>query len=78
MYRKVEFDDEEYATKKLNLLVRYSKSLFQIIVTDDDDETYIPEVDFEYTEVNCMANQNLTKIVEWNNFYTYNRIIRTV
>lgn len=75
MYRKVEFDNEEYATQKLNLLVRNRSSIFQTIVTDDDDETYIPDVDFEYTEVNCMENQNLTKGEEWNKFYESNKPI---
>ena len=75
MYRQVEFESEECATKKLNYLVKYRHSLFQTLIMDDDDECYIPNFDFMHEICDCKIIHNLIERMTWDKFFEVDKPI---
>lgn len=63
----IKYESEEEITSKINLLVQYKSRIFQLIVTEDNDTSYIPNFNFPYTIIDCKKNPNLTKGTEWMN-----------
>lgn len=61
----VTYEAEEDITFKINYLVQNKSRIFQLIVTEDNDTSYIPNFDFSYTLIDCKTNSNLTKGSEW-------------
>lgn len=66
-YYDVEFDSEDICVMKLNYLAKLETYIFQCVITDDDDETYIPKLDFEYDICDC-ASTDLTNGNIWKKF----------
>ena len=61
----MEFNSEDYVTQLLNYVVKYKNYVFEWLVNDEDDETYIPKVDFDYTIIDCKENSNLNSTQVW-------------
>lgn len=61
----ITFEDEANVTFKINYLVRYGSRIFQLIVTEDNDTSYLPNFDFPYSLIDCQTNPNLTRGAEW-------------
>lgn len=66
-YYSVEFKSEEYVKDKLNVMVKYSRWMFQLLVNDDDDEEYIPKLKFEYDICDCSKTNLFNKDI-WDKF----------
>lgn len=64
----VVYESEGEVTSKINLLVQYSSRIFQLIVMNDNDTSYVPNFEFPYILVDCKTNQNLTRGLEWEKF----------
>lgn len=59
------FEDEFDITFKIEFQVKNKTRLFQLIVTEDNDDSYIPNFDFPYILIDCKRNSNLTRGSEW-------------
>ena len=66
-YYDIKFESENNCIAKLKNMVKFSKWVFQLLVMDDDDETYIPNFDFEYDICDC-SNTNLLDKKVWDKF----------
>lgn len=59
------YEEEKDIVFKIDYLVKNSSRIFQLIVTNDGDTSYVPNFDFAYNVINCKDNQHLTKGHEW-------------
>ena len=66
-YYDIRFDSEKYCMAKLKTMVKLSDCVFQLLVMDDDDEAYIPDLDFEYDVCDCSSINLLDKKI-WDEF----------
>ena len=66
-YYDIEFESEDYIKAKLKTMVTFSNWIFQLVVMDDDDELYIPSLDFEYDICDC-SNTNMLDKKNWDKF----------
>lgn len=68
---EVEFESEDVCKLKLKYMVENQKNLFQLIVMDDDDDTYIPNFDFSFCVIDCskknLKNKNIWDIIVESN-----------
>lgn len=62
------YENENDIIFKINYLVQHGVRIFQLIVTEDNDVSYIPNFDFPYTLIDCKTTPNLTRGVEWKKF----------
>lgn len=61
----ITYEEEADIIFKINFLVQYKSRIFQLIVTEDNDISYIPNFEFPYTLMDCKTNPNLTRGSEW-------------
>ena len=61
----VNYDSEFDSKLKIKLMVENQKNMFQLLVNDDDDDTYIPDFDFSYDICDC-KNVDVRKKEFWD------------
>ena len=71
---EVEFEFEEDCKLKLKYMVENQKNLFQLIVMDDDDNSYVPNFDFSYETIDCSKEKLRDKAI-WDKIVESNKII---
>lgn len=59
------YEEEKDIVFKINYLVKNSPRIFQLIVTNDEDTSYVPNFEFDYNIIDCKKNQHLTRGHEW-------------
>lgn len=69
MKRNTYFEDEITASARLNLLLKYKSRCFQLIITDDNDESYIPNFDEEYILCDCNNGEDFTRGRTWKKYF---------
>lgn len=55
----INYEDEEDVVFKINYLVKNGSRIFQLIVPDDNDVSYVPEFNFPYLLIDCQTNMSL-------------------
>lgn len=71
---EVEFESEEKCKLKLKYMIENQKNLFQLIVMDDDDNSYVPNFDFIFDVVDC-SRKNLRDKNIWDKIVESNKTI---
>lgn len=61
----ITYEEEKDTVSKINYLVQHGIRIFQLIVTEDNDASYIPNFDFPYTLIDCKTTLNLTGWTSW-------------
>lgn len=69
MKKNTYFEDERTANARLNLLLKYRSRCFQLIITDDNDESYIPNLDIEYILCDCNNGEDFTRGRTWKKYF---------
>ena len=59
---------EKYLIEKVNYMNKNTHSFFQVIISTDNDDNYIPSFNFPYEIVNCENNWQLKN---WQKYFTY-------
>lgn len=60
---EIKFESEEDCKMKLKYMVENQKNLFQLIVMDDDDISYVPKFDFNFDIIDCSKMELKDKVV---------------
>lgn len=60
-----QYEENEDIIFKINYLVQNKSRLFQLIVMEDNDTSYVPDFGFPYTVIDCKENASLTRGIEW-------------
>lgn len=47
------FESEDYVTRRMNVISKSETHWFQFMINDEDDDSYLPNFDFEYLLVDC-------------------------
>jgi len=71
---EVEFESEDDCKLKLKYMVENQKNLFQLIVMDDNDNSYVPDFDFIFDVVDCSKKEFRDKDV-WDEIVESNKTI---
>ena len=64
-----DYEDELQSNLKLNYMVKNFKRMFQFIITDDNDESYIPNLDSDYVLCDCNSGEDFTLGKTWKKYF---------
>lgn len=72
MQHNIYFENEKTTDFKLNYLLKNKSRVFQIIITNDDDDRYIPQISMEHIICDCNNGEDFTLGSTWKKYFDEN------
>lgn len=66
------YEEEKITNFKLNYLLSNKSRVFQVIITNDNDDKYIPKIDIEHVTCNCDNGDDFTLGCTWKKYFDDN------
>lgn len=63
------YQDEQYANLYLNYMLKNANRVFKLVITDDNDESYIPNLNLEYGLCDCKNGEDFTLGKTWEKYF---------
>ena len=63
------YEDESNTNLLLNYMLKNAKRIFKLVITDDNDESYIPNLNLEYILCDCSNGDNFTLGETWRKYF---------
>ena len=63
------YEDESNTNLLLNYMLKNAKRVFKLVITDDNDESYIPNLNLEYVLCDCNNGEDFTLGETWRKYF---------